>query len=227
MEPSSREARWSVCPAWQYESLDHRTGELRPTFAPRCRRNDCPSCGPWKARIIELTLHVAQPELLVTIGPIQVEPHEISTQVSRYRQRVRRATSSPVQDAYFVESYTSRSEPHLHMYSFGAALRQDMVVSAAMATRLGDETHIDVQPITHHGNLGYGMKMITRPKSETDRSEFLRLNGGRLVHASRGFWRGPDGVVQEGGYLTSYRRVWGYQDDAGTEADRWYGFPSR
>jgi hypothetical protein len=152
-------------------------------------------------------MHLAQPQWLVTLGPISCPLSKLSQQVSRYRQRLRRSTSSTLQDAYFVEPYAYRSGYHLHSYAWGAELTAELVAPAAISSGLADAAHVHVQRISHHANLGYGMKMISHPTDPDDRQRFLEANSGRLVHASHGFWRGPANHPAGGGYRGSLRRA--------------------
>jgi hypothetical protein len=93
------------------------------------------------------------------------------------------------------------------MYSWGAALTEKTVLRAAVASGLADETHVHIQPIRTHANLGYGLKMILTPKSDSDRADFLDANNGRLVHATHLFWRGPEDAPAHGGYLGALDRA--------------------
>lgn len=195
------------CPRYLCLAADPVTGEVVQLAGTRCKRNDCGPCASWKTNAIELAMHLARPQWLVTLGPIQCDLAKLTQQVSRYRQRLRRSTSSSLQDAYFVESYRYRSGYHLHDYAWGAELTPELVAPAAVSNGLADHDHVHVQRISHHANLGYGMKMISCPTDPDDQQRYLEANNGRLVHASHGFWRGPGGQPAEGGYRGSLRRA--------------------
>ncbi len=205
--PWGRLATSGDCPSCLYEVLDTRTGELLVLAGGRCKRNDCLACGPWKARLIEQALHLARPAWLTTLGPVQFEPSEISRAVAMFRRQIRRTLAPSFEDAYFVEPYHLTSELHVHMYSWGAPLDDTTVTKAALATRLSDDTHVHVQPITNHARLGYGTKMITTPEDDTERTAFLKANNGRLVHATHRFWRGPDDAPANRGYIGAVARA--------------------
>ncbi len=68
------------------------------------------------------------------------------------------------------------------------------------ATGAGAGSFCSVQEVrgSSTAQLGYGLKAVrtTPPDRNTfsqDAEDFLRLNGGRLGHPTRGFWRDADG----------------------------------
>jgi len=192
-----------------YEAFDPDTGELLTLSDGRCKRNDCPPCARWKARRIILALHVAQPQWMLTLGPLGVPLDVCRDAVGAYRQRLRRWVSPELQDVYFVEPYRYNSGRHLHMYAWGGTLAAEAVTRAAISSDLANSDHVHVQPITHHTNLGYGLKMVTHPLTADDFTDYLLSNGGRLMHATHGFWRGPDGQPASGGYAGALQRSHG------------------
>jgi hypothetical protein len=99
---------------------------------------------------------------------------------------------------------------HIHDSAWGAELTPEMVAPAAISSGLADPTHVYVQRISHHADLGHGMKMVTHSTEPEARQWFLDAKNGRLVHASHGFWRGPGSHFASGGYRGAVRRAGEY-----------------
>lgn len=153
-----------------------------------------------------MAIQVAQPEWLLTFGPI-ADPSQVTKAVIQYRRIIRRALAPTIQDAYHLEPYRYRTGFHIHMWAWGASLSQSAVAKAAIAAGLADGDHVHVQPVTHHGGMGYGLKMMLDPDGATDPADYLAANGGRLFHATNGFWRGPGDHPAQGGYPGALRRL--------------------
>ncbi len=171
------------------------TGE---TFPAPCKSNSCPVCVRWKAQRIIDALHMVRPEWIVTVDRVGNRWSESQRTMTRYRRLLREAYHAPVEDAYFVEPYRAGGH-HAHVLLTGSVPDPDVLAHAAKraGTTLGS-----LERITHHGNLGYGLKMAFQARTLPG---YLDANNGTLVHASRGFWKVPGDEPVRGGYRALLR----------------------
>lgn len=180
-----RSARWWVHPG---------SGEAVQIRAGACNRNTCTTCLRTKANLVLRALHAVSPSILLGLSHAGSTAKEVSARMTRLR-RCLRSRIPDWQDAYFIEPHTRSNDLHVHAYAT-SEWSTDAVEAAATAS-MDDARRLHVRPVLDHGGLGYGMKMALNPDQQ---QRFLRANGGRVVHATRDMWRGPDGVPVEGGY---------------------------
>ena len=168
------------------------TGELVPDY---CGANLCPWCGPIIARRTAKAIAMALPRQFATITQVGRSWNDVRACMERIARRLRPLGWCA---AWHVEHNGNRENCHVHAW-----VRSDQPVDphelweACRSANAGGSRLADV---THHGNLGYGMKAVPAPYSGRPRSaieaqleDFLCINGGRFVHSNRGFWKSPDG----------------------------------
>ncbi len=143
--------------------------------------------------MITKSLHLVKPDWFFTLEMLGSTWHTVSSTMTRFRRVLRERLDTHIEDAYFVEPYAN-GQHHAHVLATGPITDTQWLYDAAIhaGTRVGA-----LDPITHHGRLGYGLKM-----TETDEglTAYLDANNGTLVHASRGFWKRPGEAPPRGGY---------------------------
>lgn len=182
---------WPLCPTKGREVFrDPRTGRLRPRACGTVR---CPVCIVPVALRYAAAIALAEPERLVLLTGVAAEWSTIRKQINRYRQAVRKL-GAHCQDAYHVEENPAGTGNHVHMWGWGGAIDEAVVSAAANSAGLGLFSGVQQAFVPETGRLVYGMKAVLEDR-DTDGAmtahaeRFLELNGGRLLHATRGYWR--------------------------------------
>jgi hypothetical protein len=168
----------------------HETGEVR--LVP-CRRLGCTPClqsAVWRRG---LAIADSAPERFLTFTLVGEDWQTVRGRMKRLRYEI-------VQElgrcdwVWSVEPNPARTGHHVHGWQRGDFLLQARL--SEMATRRGMGMRVDIQRWHERGGEGYALKGVGygMKGSEADvaAETFLRVNGGRLTHASRGFFR--DGV---------------------------------
>lgn len=170
--------------------------------AARCGRNRCVHCGPVNALRVAGAIALARPE---RIGLLTLAGRDWQTVRRRamrfaYRVRQRRRWSW----CYHVEPNPSADgEHHVHWVQWGDRVPVAELRSAAEREGFGSWVGIHRIKAAHAASFyglklageAYGLKLASEPESLT---RYLDANGGRMVHASRGFWRDLGGVALPG-----------------------------
>jgi hypothetical protein len=119
--------------------------------------------------------------------------------VNRTREYLKRFGEDPGEWVVHVECNPALTGFHGHIWQHGPrkinadALDQAAFRAGAGLTRVRkvrSEVGVAGYGLKGAGAMGYGLK-----GSEGDPMEYLRLNGGRLTHQSRGFFRSEDGAT--------------------------------
>jgi hypothetical protein len=188
----------------------------------RCRRNRCPYCGGINARQTVAAIALARPERVFTLTLAGREWQTIRGRVRRWRYEVRRRVPR-WQDCMHVEPNPSGSgEHHVHGLQWGQFPPVEVLRSAAERYGFGSWLHVsrlrDVDGASAYGlklaqlsASAYSMKLAVGGELET----YLEANGGRLVHASRGFWRDGSGERLPGVRVARKTALRGSQGDLG------------
>jgi hypothetical protein len=170
------------------------TGERRPR---RCGRLSCSYCGPRIALGTAKAIALARPELsavLTTWGEdVPSEPEALFRIFAEAVNFVTRALRSKgVWEYVWVLELSETRIAHVHVLAWGQR------VSSSRFRRAAQEAGMrwgDVQPIRHPPILArYILKLPLAPldlglDGEACMAAHLSLNGGKLVHSSRRFWR--------------------------------------
>lgn len=195
------------CPRSRGRWIHRYTGEW---FWDVCTRNRCIVCGPRKAHSIAGAIGISEPQRWGRFSLIGDDWQTARARIKRVRYDIRRA-GFEWNDCYHVERNPRGTGYHAHWFQHGEYVSQHVLQELCQKRGMGYPFVQKWEPtsIRAHGYVlkqatGYGLKGAHR--SDTLR-EYLANNGGRLVHASRGFWR--DG--ESGGRLAGMdaaRRVY-------------------
>lgn len=185
---------WPLCPTRGHGLYrSPRTGRLQPKMCGAIR---CWACIVPVANGYARAIALAEPDQLLRFSLVGDDWPTIRRRVNRYRQRLRKLGVA-VQDAYHVEPNPLGTGNHVHMWVWGDPLLEPSVRDAALAAGMGFE--VDVRPAYLLDRAAgpmqeYGMKaVLERPEGTSSMPEqaqqYLTLNGGRLLHSTRQFWR--------------------------------------
>ena len=183
-----------VCPRAGGKWVNDETGEW---FWDACKRHSCVICGPRAAHVTALAIAVCEPERFVRFSLAGDDWPTIRSRVFRVSYDVRAAGFS-WNLAYAVERNPKGTGFLAHAYQWGDFVPQRRLQAICSRRGMGFP---DIRSWKQLGAQGtaYAMKAATGYAMKgADRAdglrEYLDLNGGRLIHASRGFWRdGPKG----------------------------------
>ncbi|MFT5435299.1 MAG: hypothetical protein ACI9OJ_006016 [Myxococcota bacterium] len=191
------------------EWMNTSTGELGNLTCKRATR--CTSCALRKAYATSALIHQARPTHFVTIKLLPGEPDADHKVMAKMRKRLNRR-GVEFEWAWVIEENRFNTGTHAHAY-VRAHQGIDQEVWENVAEGIGVELHVQ-DHLSTPGGSRYGLKSILRADpdyveaevfcsigmndsidSSADTAVALHLlrNGGRLVHASRGFWMDADG----------------------------------
>jgi hypothetical protein len=171
------------------------TGELR---ASRCDAVRCTFCGPRLAREAPSLIAAMQPQRAVTLTLAPADWQRRRGQLRDYVRRIRE-TGATWEMAWSTERNPSRPDlRHVHAAQWG-----DYVPQATLQDLWGGRI-VDVRAIRGTGWSSYISKealawasYVTKDGRDQDQTDdhqdeydYLTDNGGRLFHATRGYWRG-------------------------------------
>ncbi len=173
--------------------FDFATGQVAPA---RCRANSCPYCCRLNASMIAGAITLAEPERAVRLSLVGTEWQQIRNRLKMLAYRIRQA-GFEVSWAYHVEPNPKGTGNHAHAWQRGDYLPQAQLQELCEREGLGIPYIERVKTPEAAGRYGlklagldYGLKMAD---AEESAEVYRRLNGGRLVHASRDFWRDENG----------------------------------
>jgi hypothetical protein len=181
-----------LCPKSGGLWVNADTGER---FWDSCKRHSCLVCGPRAAHVTGLAIAVAVPERFVRLSRVGDDWSTIRSRVKRLTYDVRAAGFS-WNVAWHVERNPRGTGHHIHAFQWGDFIDQRKLQRLAQKRGMGFP---DIRAWHQVGVVGtaYGMKAATgygMKGAGESLLDYLAINGGRLVHASRGFWRdGPTG----------------------------------
>lgn len=120
---------------------------------------------------------------------------EIRTRMAQVVRRLRRG-SRAFEHVWHVEPNPGGTGNHIHGWSWGQRPSPDLLREAAAAAGMGRSVWLGAwtTPATEDPAITYGMKTILQEQLNRQvlgpaTRQFKELNGGRLVHASGGFYR--------------------------------------
>jgi len=194
------------------------TGEIHPW---RCKRNRCARCGPINAHLVAGAIALAEPERLVTLTRVGDDWQTIRSRVRDLSYDVRRS-GRDWNVAWSVEPNPKGTGHHVHALHYGAFVPQRTLSRLSDAAGLGPV--VDIRRVTRRLEASrYGLKLAASAygvkMADGELESYLRCNGGRVIHTSRGFWRdGPGRPIRStrGAVQLAVRRAFG---DSG--ARRW------
>jgi hypothetical protein len=194
---SSTNSQW--CPSavqtdlWMWINRD--TGEIR--YGMRCRRNGCPYCVHVNARRRGLAIALAEPERAITLTQVAPadDPDAFGTarrRINRTREFYKREGLNPGEWLWHLEPNPAGTGHHAHIWQHGRdKIDTDALRIAQARAGLGAWHHVS-RVTAVLGSATYGLKGLGYGMKGTDDSpdRYLDLNGGRLTHQSRGYFRG-------------------------------------
>lgn len=181
--------------------LDYASGQVRPA---RCQRLTCPYCVGVEAMLRAAAIWLAKPRRAIRVSMVAdaTDPDPWPTarrRMNRLREFARREGFDFGEWCYSVEPNPRGTGYHAHVWQHGPA-KVDKDALDALSARAGAgwckvETVRDIGRAAQYGlkalrGAGYAMK-----GADDDPREFLRVNGNRLTHQSRGFFRSESGVT--------------------------------
>jgi hypothetical protein len=181
-----------LCPRSGGRWVNLDSGE---SYWDACKRHSCLVCGPKAAHVTGLAIAVAVPERFVRLSRVGDSWSTIRSRVKRLTYDVRSAGFS-WNVAWHVERNPRGTGHHIHAFQWGDFISQRRLQELTARRGMGFP---DIRAWHQVGTVGtaYGMKAATgygMKGAGEALTEYLAINGGRLVHASRGFWRdGPEG----------------------------------
>jgi hypothetical protein len=186
-----RRTEQGECPSKRHLALVNReTGEIAPIYCERLRA--CNVCLRREAFRRARAIGLAAPEHAITLTATGDSWREIQGRIRGFRRRVRRKVPR-WQDLFHVECNPSKPGTHVHMWQWGGRPSLALVRESATAAGMGPHVHVEPRAAPRGAPLGYGMKSILdSPVSEgltPEIDDFLVLNGERLHHQTRDFWR--------------------------------------
>jgi hypothetical protein len=180
--------------------LDYASGEWRPA---RCQRLSCPYCVRVEAMIRAAAIWLAKPRRAIRVSMV-AEPGDPDPwptargRMNRLREYAARAGLDFGEWCYSVEPNPRGTGYHAHVWQHGPA-KVDKDALDALSARAG-AGWCKVETVRHVGRASmYGLKALrgagySMKGSDDDPGEFLRVNGSRLTHQSRGFFRSETGA---------------------------------
>ena len=174
-QPDAQEHCRSTGISW----LNTETGEVVPQ---RCRRNTCLNSTRREVERLAAAIALAEPDTMFRYACIPETWAEAQKRINRVHEYLRRA-GREVRVGYAIEHNPAGTGCHVHGFMYGDPV-DDILGLSLEKVGLGDH---HLQEITHAGRLGYPMKQAQHSQRSLD--DYLQVNGGTLIHTSRGFWR--------------------------------------
>lgn len=208
-----------VCPRSLGRRVNIDTGEW---FFDRCKRHSCEVCGPKAAFVTALAIGLVEPERFVRFSLVGEDWQTVRRRVRRVAFELRHEGFS-WNCCWHVERNPRGTGHHVHAYQWGDFVAQSKLQTVCSGNGMGYPDIRKWEQVGTRGTMygmkhavGYGMKGAS---TREGLSEYLALNGGRLVHASRGFWRegrdGPRINGIDGARAVALERVYGPRERGG------------
>lgn len=191
--------------------LNLATGQIVPA---RCGRNSCPYCLVKNADRRAAAIALAKPERAILLTQVGASWDEIRRNVNRLREYLTREGTPPGEWCYQVEPNPQGTGHHVHAWQHGKYLDQAKLSRASVRAGLGEVCYINrirsQVGASKYGlkgvkAMGYGLKGAKASGVSADPgfpsqhghaegTDYLTLNGRRLTHSSRGFFRSVAGA---------------------------------
>jgi hypothetical protein len=187
--------------------LNIDTGQRVPAG---CDRLSCPVCVRRIAIRYGQAIGLARPERGLLLTQVGDDWPTIQSRVHHLRKTLRRRGLES-HEVFHVEPNPLGSGHHIHAWQWGDPLNDALLSDAAASAGMGTFAVVRPRRAPDGAPLAYGLKVVIdgSPDGRTlpeNTWQFLRLNGGRLGHATRSFWRDEHGR-QLSGVREAYRAV--------------------
>lgn len=175
--------------------ISQSTGAIYPT---RCTRNSCFYCVQKNASRRALAISLAKPERAILLTQVGDDWATVRPRMNRFRYELVSQLGKEFEMVYSVEPNPQGTGHHVHAWQRGSYVSQKLLSSVAAMCGMGSFARIskirsDVGA-SKYGlkGLGYGLKGAMQ--SDAARL-YLRENGKRLTHQTRGFFLDAAGVA--------------------------------
>jgi hypothetical protein len=174
------------------------TGLVLPA---RCARLSCGACIPNRAVRAAFAVALARPELFLTLTLVGDDWTTVHRRLRRWRQDLCR--SHRFEQVAFIQPNPGGTGTHAHLLTWGSSLTETAV--AVAAERAGMGSRVEVSRVRDvHAVSRYGLHPLLKAPApdnspHAESLAYLDANGGRLLHASRRFWRDEQGHQIVGG----------------------------
>lgn len=198
--------------------FNRTTGEA---FPARCKSVACPYCGPIEAGLVGGSIALAKPERQLELTQVGDVWQTVRTRVRKWTQRIREH-GYQIDWCYHVEPNPKGTGHHLHGFARGDFIPQAIISSVADSCGMGRVAYIQKFEAPEDQGVGYGVKMAGVPyglkmaEQQASMNTYLQANGGRLVHASRGFWQVDGAPVG----LGEAKKAWAARGHANSAAEQ-------
>jgi hypothetical protein len=189
------EAYEQRCPKkLDFDMLNTETGQIVPAS---CQANSCWWCGPKNARRVGGAITLAGPQRWGMLTQVGEDWQMVRARMNRLRYQLR-GCGIELSWCWHVEPNPAGTGHHVHYFQRGGFVPQSLLSELADREGMGRVATVQrwrpSQAATTYGvklaGVRYGLKLAE--ESDT-MNGYLSANGGRLVHASRGFWRNREG----------------------------------
>jgi hypothetical protein len=202
--------------------LNLDTGEV---FPARCKANFCGWCGPLNASLIGGAIALARPERAILFTDVGNEWQVVREGMKQIAYRLRRDLGATLNWCWHVEPNPKGTGQHGHVWQHGDFIPQRALSAAAGSVGMGKVVFVNRVKAKPGQSLDYGMKLagvgygLKLAQAGATMSVYLEANGKRLVHASRGFWRGEDGKPFSG--QREAMSAWASRNRSESAQDEW------
>lgn len=215
--------------------LNLTTGQVVPA---RCGKLSCAYCAKRNAYRRSLAIALAKPERALTLTLVadadEQDPWTVARRrVNRTREWLKRMDVNPGEWVTHVEPNPQGTGFHAHIWQHGSYIAKDALQEAGHHAGTG-WTRVDrVRQTASAASYGlkgmaYGLKGVTG-QQDASTLEYLRVNGGRLTHQSRAFFRGPKGetlpvrqaefaALRANGSITGGEGTWTIMTESGARS---------
>jgi hypothetical protein len=192
LSPHSSDWHPSGCEVSPFLRVNDVTGEV---YYPRCgQRRKCLYHVDREAQHIGLIVRDAEPSGFMTITGLPTEWKSIQKKLACLFRKLRRTTTG-FSWCYYIEYNESKKMAHAHAFTHGPWMHNGTLSEYSQNIGLG---HVDYRTV-QEGSFPYFyptklLRLDNYSSSKTARSginAYLDLNGGRIHHNSRDFFRDP------------------------------------
>ncbi len=174
--------------------LNTETGQIRPAS---CAANTCWFCGPNNARRVGGAITLAGPQRWGMLTQVGEDWQTVRARMKRATYDLR-GLGVDLSWCWHVEPNPAGTGHHVHYFQRGGFVPQRLLSKVADRRGMGRVATVQrwhaTEAATTYGvklaGVGYGLKLAGRADTMDG---YLAANGGRMVHASRGFWRDREG----------------------------------
>ncbi len=210
------------CPRKDGWSLvNDATGVVIPA---RCKANLCPYCGPINARLVAGAIGLSRPDRALLLTQVGDDFQTVRNRMKQFVYRLRQEVED-VNLAWHVEPNPKGTGHHGHGWHYGRQkLPQARMSAIAAGLGMGEFVRVNKLRCDPAKPIGYGLKLagvgygLKATQAQETITTYLDANGGRMVHATRGYWRDGQGNRFQGQReaMTAWARQLGEDEREGT-----------